>query len=52
MINDKLPLRATEAAFVRVNLPDPFENSAAVKVKIDVKDDPLTALGNPPPPKP
>ena len=52
ILNNKLPLRSTEAPFVKVNLPDPFENVEAAKVKVAIKQDPLTALGNPPPPKP
>lgn len=52
IISDNLPLRSTPAPFVKVNLPDPFENIPMAKAKIVVKDDPATALGNPPPPKP
>lgn len=51
IINNNLPLRTTPAPFVKTNLPDPFENSEPAKVKLAPKDDPATALGNPPPPK-
>ncbi len=50
IVNNKLPLRSRPAPFVKVVLPDPFENAEAVKVKIAIKEDPLTAIGNPPPP--
>ena len=52
ILNGNLPLRSTQASFVKVTLPEPFENVADAKVKIEVKEDPLTALGNPPAPKP
>jgi hypothetical protein len=52
VFNKNLPLRTTAAPFVKTNLPDPFENSEAAKVKIAPKEDPATSLGNPPPPKP
>ncbi len=52
IITVKLPLRSTQAPFVKVGLPDPFENVEAAKVKTAVAEDPLRALGNPPPPKP
>jgi hypothetical protein len=52
ILNNKLPLRETTAPFVKVNLPDPFENAEAAKVKIALKEDALTVIGNPPPPKP
>jgi hypothetical protein len=51
IVNNKFPPRSTPAPFIRVNLPDPFENAEAVKVKTIIKEDPLTAVGNPPPPK-
>jgi hypothetical protein len=51
VFNKNLPLRTTTAPFVKTNLPDPFENSEAAKVKIAPKEDPATSLGNPPPPK-
>ena len=52
VINANLPLRVTLALFVKVNLPDPFENAEAAKVKLTIPDDPAKALGSPPPPKP
>jgi hypothetical protein len=52
IISNKLPLRSLPAPFVKVDLPNPFENAEAVKVTIIVKEDPLTAVGDPPPPKP
>lgn len=52
VINSNLPLRVGLSMFVRVNLPEPFENAAAAKVKTTLPDDPNSALGNPPPPKP
>jgi hypothetical protein len=50
IVNNKPPLRSLPAPFVKVVLPDPFENAEAVKVKITIKEDPLTAVGNPSPP--
>ena len=47
-----LPLRDTTAAFTRFNLPDPFENVEAARLRAPFPEDPLSALGNPPPPKP
>jgi hypothetical protein len=52
VLTAKLPLRSTAAPFVKVDLPDPFENVEAAKVKTVVAEDPLTAIGSPPPPKP
>jgi hypothetical protein len=52
ILSDKLPLRATPAPFMKVNLPDPTENVEAAKVKVVVKEDPIKSIGNPPPPKP
>ncbi len=49
IINDNLPLRVTLAMFVKVNLPDPFENVEAARVKVTIPEDPARALGNPPP---
>lgn len=51
IINKNLPLRSTTAPFVKVNLPDPFENAPAAKVKVTIPDDPAKALGTVPPPK-
>lgn len=52
ILNDNLPLRVTMALFVKVNLPEPFENAEPAKVKITIPDDPAKALGNPPLPRP
>ena len=52
ILSDKLPLRATTAPFVKVNLPDPTENVEAAKVKVVVSEDPIKSIGNPPPPRP
>lgn len=51
VVRDKLPLRATPADFVRIDLPDPFENAAAARPRTPVVEDPNRALGNPPPPR-
>lgn len=48
IMNDNLPLRVTLSMFVKVNLPDPFENAEPARVKITIPDDPAKALGNPP----
>jgi hypothetical protein len=52
IVNNNLPLRVTLSLFVKVNLPDPFENAEPAKVKITIPDDPAKALGNPPLPRP
>jgi hypothetical protein len=52
IISDRLPLRTNAAPFVKVTVPDPFEYAGQVKIKVVVPEDPLTAIGNPPPPKP
>ena len=52
ILSDNLPLRVTMALFVKVNLPDPFENAEPAKVKLTIPDDPAKALGNPPLPRP
>jgi hypothetical protein len=48
IVNNNLPLRVTLSLFVKVNLPDPFENAGPAKVKVSIPDDPAKALGNPP----
>jgi hypothetical protein len=52
IISDRLPLRTNATPFVKVTVPDPFEYAGQVKIKVAVPEDPLTAIGNPPPPKP
>jgi hypothetical protein len=39
-----LPLRTEPAGFVRINLPDPFENLGAAKVRTPVSEDPNRVL--------
>lgn len=51
VISPSLPLRTTPADFVRINLPDPFENIEAAKVRTPVAENPNRVLGNPPPPR-
>ena len=46
-----LPIRSTRAAFVRVNLPDPFEYADTARLRLDAAEDPGKVLGNPTPPK-
>ena len=49
VISPKLPLRTEVTGFVRINLPDPFENADAAKVRTPVVEDPNRVLPNPPP---
>jgi hypothetical protein len=44
VISPSLPLRTTPAGFVRIDLPDPFENAAAGKVRTPVVEDPNRVL--------
>jgi len=44
VINPNLPLRTEPAGFVRINLPDPFENSDAARVRTPVVEDPNRVL--------
>jgi hypothetical protein len=47
-----LPLRQTTAPFVKVNLPDPFENAEAAKSRTPLTENPVSVLGTPQLPKP
>jgi len=51
VVSPSLPLRTTPAGFVRIPVPDPFENADAAKPRTPVVDDPNRSLGNPPPPR-
>ncbi|HEX3148848.1 MAG TPA: hypothetical protein VHR66_12275 [Gemmataceae bacterium] len=51
VISPSLPLRTTQADFVRINLPDPFEHVDAAKPRTPVAENPNRVLGNPPPPR-
>jgi len=44
VIRPSLPLRTEPAGFVRINLPDPFENADAAKVRTPVVEDPNRVL--------
>ena len=44
VINPTLPLRTEPTGFVRINLPDPFENVDAAKVRTPVVEDPNRVL--------
>jgi len=44
VISPSLPLRTEPAGFVRINLPDPFENADAAKVRTPVVEDPNRVL--------
>lgn len=44
VISPMLPLRTEPAGFLRFNLPDPFENSAAARPKLDVPENPNRVL--------
>jgi hypothetical protein len=44
VISPGLPLRTAPAGFVRLNLPDPFENAGAAKVRTPVTEDPNRVL--------
>ncbi len=50
VISPMLPLRTQPAGFLRFNLPDPFEHSAAARPPV-VAEDPNRALGTIPPPR-
>ena len=52
VIGAKLPLRSTPAPFVQLDIPNPFENRAAVKLSTPIVVDPVAALALPPSPKP
>ena len=44
VISPTLPLRTEPTGFVRINLPDPFENTDAAKVRTPVAEDPNRVL--------
>ena len=44
VISPTLPLRTEPAGFVRINLPDPFENADAARVRTPVVEDPNRVL--------
>jgi hypothetical protein len=50
VISPMLPLRTQPAGFLRFNLPDPFEHSAAARPPV-APEDPNRALGTIPPPR-
>jgi hypothetical protein len=50
VISPMLPLRVQPAGFLRFNLPDPFEHSAAARPPV-ASEDPNRALGTIPPPR-
>lgn len=52
VIAETLPLRTTEAPFVKVNIPDPFENAETVRPRVPTPEDPAQSLGTPPTPRP
>jgi len=51
VISPNLPLRSVQVGFLRIPLPDPFENSDAARPRTPVVEDPNRSLGNPPPPR-
>jgi hypothetical protein len=51
VINPNLPLRTEPTGFLRINLPDPFENVEAAKPRTPVVENPNRSLGHPPPMK-
>jgi hypothetical protein len=51
VISPTLPLRTEPAGFLKFNLPDPFENSAAARPQLVVPENPNRALGTIPPPR-
>ena len=50
-ISASLPLRTEPAAFIRFNLPDPFEHSEAARPRTPVVENPNRAIAAPPPPR-
>jgi hypothetical protein len=50
-ISSNLPLRTEPTGFMRINLPDPFENTEAAKPRTPIVENPNRSLGNPPAPK-
>jgi hypothetical protein len=50
VVSPTLPLRTQPAGFLRFNLPEPFEHSAAARPPV-VAEDPNRALGTIPPPR-
>jgi hypothetical protein len=51
VIGAPLRPRTTPVAFLKVNLPDPFENAETVRLRLNISEDPNRSLGNPPAPK-
>jgi hypothetical protein len=51
VISPTLPLRTEPAGFLRINLPEPFEHSAASRPRTPVVEEPNRALGTAPPPR-
>jgi hypothetical protein len=51
VVSPNLPLRTEPTGFLRINLPDPFENVEAAKPRTPVAENPNRSLGNPPPMK-
>jgi hypothetical protein len=51
VVSPNLPLRTETTGFLRINLPDPFENFEAAKPRTPVVENPNRSLGNPPPPR-
>jgi hypothetical protein len=45
VISAMLPLRIDPTGFIRINLPDPFENADAAKPRTPIVEDPNRALG-------
>jgi hypothetical protein len=43
--------RTTPVPFLKLNLPDPFENAETVRLRINIPEEPNRSLGSPPAPK-
>ncbi|MCE9531114.1 MAG: hypothetical protein K8T89_08320 [Planctomycetes bacterium] len=50
IVTDKLPLREIVATFLRINLPEPFENAGGARIQTPVAEDPNRSIGETPRP--
>jgi hypothetical protein len=48
VIGGSLPLRTTQAAFLKANLPDPFEHFETIRLRVPIVEDANRSLSSPP----
>jgi hypothetical protein len=51
VIGGSLPLRTTPAAFLKANLPDPFEHFETIRLRVPIIEDANRSLSSPPAPQ-